>query len=59
VLAYLCHAGYPIYLAAQRLSRVKPTQPDAAFLRQLADHLGVTLDAAQIEELSSTLWSPA
>jgi hypothetical protein len=55
VLAYLCHAGYPLHLAAQRLASVVSTRPDEAFLRQLADYLGLKLSNAEFEDLSIRL----
>ena len=55
VLAYLCHAGYPMYLAAQRLGRIVSTRPDEVFLQQLAEYQGMKLSAAEIEDLSSAL----
>jgi hypothetical protein len=55
ILAYLCHAGYPLALAAQRLSRVVRTDPGEAFLRQLADYVGLKLSAAEFEHLSAAL----
>jgi hypothetical protein len=55
VLAYLCHAGYPLHLAAQQLGSVVSTRPDEAFLRQLADHLGLRLSNAEFEDLSIRL----
>jgi hypothetical protein len=55
VLAYLCHAGYPVFQAAQHLSRVVATRPDNAFLWQLAGHLGLKLSEAEIEGLEAIL----
>jgi hypothetical protein len=55
VLAYLCHAGYPVHLAAERLAAIVSTRPHQAFLRQLADYLGLKLSDAEFEDLSIRL----
>jgi hypothetical protein len=55
VLAYLCHIGYSLHVAAERLASVVSTRPDEAFLRQLAEYLGLKLSNAEFEDLSIRL----
>jgi hypothetical protein len=55
VLAYLCHLGDSLELAARRLGQIAWTDPDLLHLRQLADHWGEKLADRELERLSSLL----
>jgi hypothetical protein len=55
ILAYLCHAGASLELAARQLSERVPTGIDELFLRQIAQLRGHDLTNAEAKALQNVL----
>ncbi len=51
VLAYLCARGMPLPSAAQCVSAVLPTRPNAVFLDQLIERFPTAYSAAELHEV--------
>ncbi len=56
ILAYLCHhLGEPLPVAARQLAAAVWTNPDLAFLAQIAEHLKTPMSADELEAISRLL----
>jgi dual specificity MAP kinase phosphatase len=55
VLAYLCHLGDTLEVAARKLGAVAWTDPDLLFIKQLAEHRGEAVTDEEAQRLAFLL----